>query len=198
MCPLITKPAEDWARTGGWLVPDDNCSWLEYMITRRALCDSGILEDPWASNRGTRIDRMTRRSGSPLGSYWCGIEAGAVWLDCGAVIYGPSRTNGTHIEIVTRTRVGRPDWPRANDNLTCGGNRGAGGSGTNNGLGVFHELQSRTDVLGYVRPVPVSGWTIVQFAPPWFLLEHWVSLPERERALAGNKIEDFLRAAQPA
>jgi hypothetical protein len=219
---LLVKPAQSWKREAGWLAIGENAEWIEYMAVRRALSDSGIMEVPWASNRGTRLDEYTERSGSALGSSWCGVYVGAVFADVGAkvpdwygavdnwlhdavpdprpgsaVLYGPTPTNGEHMGVVTRTKVGRPGRVARFDNLTCEGNRGWAGSNTNNGIGVFHGLQTRDDVLGFVRPQPVPGWTITQYAPEWFLLEHWDVLPDREQAAAGEKIGEFLKAHQP-
>jgi hypothetical protein len=78
--------AEDWPRSLGWLVPGDNCTALGYKICERALRDIGILEVPNGSNRGTRLDAMAKRAGSPAGSWWCAIWAGIVWADAGAQV----------------------------------------------------------------------------------------------------------------
>lgn len=86
MGKLYTHAAEDWPRMLGWLVPGDNCTQLGYQICERAMRDVGILEVPNASNRGTRIDAMAKRAGSPPGSWWCAIWAGIVWADCGAQV----------------------------------------------------------------------------------------------------------------
>lgn len=83
MTKLITMPAEAWPRELGWLVPGDNCTELGYRICQRALRDVGILEVPNGSNRGGRIDKMTLRAGLKPPVWWCAVEVGAVFLDCG-------------------------------------------------------------------------------------------------------------------
>lgn len=83
---LIHLPAESWPATNGWLVPGWNCTALQYAIVTRSACDDGIREVPPASNRGVRLDRYTKRAGSPLGSWWCAIWAGCVYADCGALV----------------------------------------------------------------------------------------------------------------
>lgn len=169
---LITIPQEPWPRIGGWIVPGEDCSALEYAIVRRAFCDLGILEVPLGSNRGTRIDHYAKRGGSPLGSYWCGLLVGAVFADCGAKVpreYGATKNwlpyvvdtprigsailygvNGIphHIEIVVRL---------APMMLSIGGNRSYAGTSSNNGVAVDIGPVVRRDILGYIRPVPVSA-----------------------------------------
>lgn len=81
--PLLKLPAEPWPRELGWLVPGENCTELGYRICQRALRDVGILEVPNGSNRGARIDKMTLRSGLKPPVWWCAVEVGAVFLDCG-------------------------------------------------------------------------------------------------------------------
>lgn len=131
--------------------------------------DPGILEMPLGSNRGVRIDYYTKRAKLKPPVYWCACFVGAVWADAGAMIpqdypscdawlpylrsdpvpgaailYGPSRSNATHIELVARVDTML---------LVIGGNRGAPGANTNNGIGVFGPIpQTRRDVLGYVHP----------------------------------------------
>lgn len=83
---LVRLPAEKHPRELGWLVPGYNCTELGYRICQRALLDVGILEVPNGSNRGGRIDRMTKRAGLPMGQWWCAIWAGAVFADCGALV----------------------------------------------------------------------------------------------------------------
>lgn len=83
---LTTIPAVAWPRTAGWLVVGDNCTDLGYKIVQRAFCDLGIVEVPNGSNRGTRLDAMNKRAGTPLGSWWCAIWCGLVWADCGALV----------------------------------------------------------------------------------------------------------------
>lgn len=80
------KPFDPPVRELGWLVPGDNCTALGYAICQRALKDVGILEVPFASNRGGRIDRMAKEGGYDLGSWWCAIFAGRVLIDCGSLV----------------------------------------------------------------------------------------------------------------
>lgn len=84
--PLIYGEPQDDPRVAGWLVPEDNCTQLGYEIILRAYCDIGICEQPEGSNRGTRIDAMAKRWGSPLGSYWCALWLMGVWADRGALV----------------------------------------------------------------------------------------------------------------
>lgn len=227
MPALTIRPAKPWPRAAGWLVPGEdvgtpgaNCTWLEYLIVRRSERDDGIMEVPWGSNRGTRIDAMATRAGSPLGSYWCGLWLGAVFADCGARVpseYGatrawqpflkPSARVGSailygaptphHIELVTRVEVqGMPHgaWD-PHRLLTRGGNRGYGGSNTNNGVACSQAPMLRGDVLGFIRPQPVEGWSLVTYAPAEFLLEHLEVLPAPWRGAALSKIAGLLKAA---
>ncbi len=164
---LIKLPAQPAPRVAGWL-DGYNSTALQRRVVERSACDDGILEVPLGSNRGTRIDAMVKRSGAPLGSYWCAIWVGAVMLDCGllvpqgyaavdawlpymvkspchgaVVIYGPNPRDGVHCGIVTRL---------APLMLTREGNRGYAGSGTRNGVCVDQAPMARHDVLGYVPP----------------------------------------------
>lgn len=206
---LVALSAAPWPRSSGWLVPGEeygapgaNCAWHEYLIVRRTERDDGILEQPWASNRGVRIDKMTVRAGSPLGSWWCGIEVGTVFRDCGmyvpqeygavdawlpylvstprigsAIIYGV-RGDGHHIGIVTRIGTGMPNAP-ADGILTREGNRSFAGTTSNNGVAVDQGPVQRRDILGYVRPRPVPGWRLEKYAPREFLTEHEAALRAR-------------------
>lgn len=162
---LRTMSLEPWPATAGWL-SEDNSRPLGRAIVLRAMCDVGILEVPLGSNRGIRIDRYAKRAGSPLGSWWCAIWAGAVFADCGAVVpvgyascdswlpyltktpvigaailYGV-RGDAHHIGIIARLE------PMV---LTIEGNRGFAGS-TNNGLAVDIGPLMRSDILGYFHP----------------------------------------------
>ncbi len=91
--PLARIEPQAWPRMTGWLVPGENCTPLGYRIVQRAFCDLGILEVPNGSNRGTRLDAMNKRAGTPLGSWWCAIWAGLVFADCGAMV--PENFPGT-------------------------------------------------------------------------------------------------------
>lgn len=82
-----------WPADAGWLVPGYNCTPLGYAVVLRALKDVGILEVPLGTNRGTRIDAMTKRAGLSVsnnpktpGYWWCAIYVGAVWADCNALV----------------------------------------------------------------------------------------------------------------
>lgn len=79
------EPQDD-PRVAGWLVPDENCTALGYDIICRAYCDIGICEQPEGSNRGIRIENMTKRWGSPVPSSWCGLWVMSVWADRGALV----------------------------------------------------------------------------------------------------------------
>lgn len=163
--PLKVFAPDAWPSMAGWL-SSENSTPLGRNIIYRAMADVGILEVPLASNRGVRIDRMTKRAGSPLGSWWCAIWVGAVFADCGAlvpsgypacdawlpymttkpvigaaVLYGV-RGDAHHIGIVARLD------PMV---LTIEGNRGFAGT-TNNGVAVDIGPMQRRDILGYVHP----------------------------------------------
>lgn len=57
---------------------------LQRNIVKRAICDVGICEMPPGSNRSGRIDEYNKKSGAPVGSYWCASWAGAVWWEAGS------------------------------------------------------------------------------------------------------------------
>ena len=175
---LLAMAQEPWPEPGGWLVtrgPNANCTELQRQIVLRALRDDGIQETPVASNRGDRIDKYTLRSGSPLGSYWCGIWVGAVFADCGALVpewYGATKnwvpflertpsigsavlysskndpSNSEHIGIVAMLSPLR---------LSIEGNRGYAGSTTNNGQAVDLAPMRSTGIMGYFRPRRSDG-----------------------------------------
>jgi hypothetical protein len=176
---LYTLKREYWPREAGWLVPGTppagNCTQLQFAIVLRALKDVGIVEVPLGSNRGTRIDAMAKRAGSPLGSWWCAIWAGIVWADAGASV--PRNFPGTDYWLDENLRpdpvIGaailyglRKKGPIRTDMdahhigivvrldplmLTIEGNRGYAGT-TNNGVAVDIGPVSRKDILGYVHP----------------------------------------------
>ena len=181
MGQLYLAPREEWKRTAGWLVPGDNCTELQYRIVERAFRDVGIYETPPGSNRGTRIDAYAKRAGSPLGSWWCAIWAGAVFADCGAMIpknypltdewtphlvdepvvgaailyglrkRGPVRRDMDAHHMGIVVRY-EPDWPVRQYRInTIEGNRGFAGT-TNNGVAVDFGPVTRTDILGYFHP----------------------------------------------
>ena len=166
------KP-DTWPADAGWLVPGYNCTPLGYAVVLRALKDVGILEVPLASNRGIRIDAMTKRAGLTVpnnpktpGFWWCAIWAGAVMADAGSLIpvdypatdkWLPYCTNkreigsavlyGVHGDAHHIGIVVRTD-PMV---LTIEGNRGFAGT-TNNGVAVDIGPMLRTDILGYYAP----------------------------------------------
>ena len=151
-----------------------NCTPLQYAVVLRALKDVGILETPLGSNRGTRIDRMAKRAGSPLGSWWCAIWAGAVMADAGSLVpEGYAATDNWLPYCVKEPVIGAavlyglrkrgPVMPDMDAHhigvvvrldpmvLTIEGNRGFAGS-TNNGVAVDIGPMLRRDVLGYFHP----------------------------------------------
>lgn len=175
---LVTVKREDWPREIGWLVPGENCTELGFRIALRAWKDIGIVEVPLGSNRGTRIDRYAQRAGSPLGSWWCAIWAGAVFADAGALVpKGYPLTDNWLPHITDKPVIGaavlyglRKRGPVRSDMdahhigivvrldplmLTVEGNRGYAGT-TNNGVAVDIGPVTRKDILGYMHPTPAS------------------------------------------
>lgn len=65
-----------------WLAP--STLQRERLIVTRALCDVGLTERPLGSNRHPRIDGYAVLFGSPLGSSWCALAAGAWFRFAGA------------------------------------------------------------------------------------------------------------------
>lgn len=179
MGKLYTMTAKDWPRDLGWLVPGENCTALGYRVCQRALRDLGILEVPRASNRGTRIDAMTRRAGLEPPVWWCAVWAGIVFADAGAqvpqgfpltdewlphvtqkpsvgaaILYGLKKAGpvvswGNAHHIGIVVRLPEPGQPLM---LSIEGNRGYAGT-TNDGVAVDIGPVLRTDILGYVAPV---------------------------------------------
>lgn len=86
MPTLHTIPALAWPRELGWLVVGENCTELGFKICQRAMCDVGLLEIPNGSNRSTRIDAMTKRAGLNPPVWWCAVQVGAIFADCGSLI----------------------------------------------------------------------------------------------------------------
>ncbi len=168
--PLMKKAPESWPALAGWLSVQNSTD-LQRAIVYRAMQDVGILEVPLGSNRGTRIDRYTKRAGSPLGSWWCAIFIGAVLADCGvmipegypstdawipfltdtptigsAIVYGLTKNgkkDAHHIGLVVRLE------PMI---LTIEGNRSFAGTASNNGVAVDIGPLNRRDILGYYAP----------------------------------------------
>jgi hypothetical protein len=176
---LYALKSEIWPRELGWLVPEPNaganCTALQFAVCLRAYKDLGICEVPEGSNRGTRLDRMAKRAGSPLGSYWCAIWAGLVFADVGALI--PMNFPGTDYwtpYLVPKPTIGaavlygvRKKGPVRDDMnahhigivvrlspyiLTVEGNRSWAGSASNNGEAVDIGRMMRKDILGYFWP----------------------------------------------
>lgn len=174
MAKLQRLAAEAWPSDAGWLVPGFNSTQLGYAVVLRALKDVGILEVPLKSNRGTRIDAMTKRAGLPVpkdkrtqeGWWWCAIWAGAVMADAGSLVPSGYPACDAWLPYCTKkqeigsailygvrgdaTHIGivvRTE-PMV---LTIEGNRGFAGT-TNNGIAVDIGPQLRTDVLGYYAP----------------------------------------------
>lgn len=79
---LITKPPAPTLELGGWMA-DPVYTDVQRRIVRRALRDSQHTETPLGSNRSPYLDALCAWAGSPVGSYWCGIWAGAVYVDAG-------------------------------------------------------------------------------------------------------------------
>jgi hypothetical protein len=171
---LVKRAAEAWPSDCGWLVPEQNCTPLQYAVCLRAMKDVGILEVPLGSNRGTRIDRYAKRGGSPVGSWWCALFVGAVFADAGALVpenYGltdnwlPYIDNKPAIGAAVLYGLKKKGPVRADMDshhigiivrldpmvLSVEGNRGFAGS-TNNGVAVDLGPVLRSDILGYFHP----------------------------------------------
>lgn len=167
--PLVRKAAHPWPALAGWL-SKENSTDLQRTIVYRAMQDVGILEVPLGSNRGTRIDAMTKRAGSPPGSWWCAIWAGAVLADAGVLIPEGYPSTDTWLPYLSETPMigaailyglrknGKPDAHHIGIVvridpmiLTIEGNRGYAGT-TNNGVAVDIGPMNRRDVLGYYHP----------------------------------------------
>ena len=179
---MIARKPELYPSPFDWLgaSPDQ----LRLAILERSRLDVGILET--APNRGERIDRYLRRASVPESiiaagkGYWCAAWAGCMWIDGGAktprdfgacdawlpylipcdraslasiaqpgdaVLYGVPG-DARHIGIV---------WRVTPEVLTIEGNRGLGGSATNNGVAVDVDGVKRSDVLGVVRPLRAAA-----------------------------------------
>lgn len=179
MAKLIRLAPEPEPRTAGWLVPGHNCTELGYRIVVRAFRDLGIEEAPWGSNRGIRIDSLTRRSGLNPPQWWCALWVGGVYADCGALI--PRNYPGTdywlpfidqRVEpgaaILYGLRRRGPVMPnmdahhigivvRVKPLETIEGNRSWAGTASNNGVAVDIGPVQRRDILGYFHPVAAKG-----------------------------------------
>lgn len=162
-----------WPADAGWLVPGYNCTPLGYAVVIRALKDVGILEVPLKSNRGVRIDAMTKRAGLALpkdptkpGYWWCAIWAGAVMADAGSLIPVDYPATDKWLPYCTAKReIGSAVLYGVRGDahhigiivrtepmvLTIEGNRGYAGT-TNNGVAVDIGPMLRTDILGYYAP----------------------------------------------
>lgn len=175
----MIKPKKlPWPRPFPWLgdAPDQ----LRLAILERSRADVGILED--GANRGPEIDAYLKRAGVPPSvieagkGYWCAAWAGAMFADAGALVpknyaacdsWLPYMEKCTAAELATVAKPGDAVlygvpgdaqhigivWRVSPLVLTIEGNRGLGGSGTNNGIAVDVDGVKRKDVLGVVRPV---------------------------------------------
>jgi hypothetical protein len=175
---MIARKAEAFPSPFDWLGP--NVDQLRLMILERSRMDVGILET--APNRGDRIDRYLRRAFVPEEiiaagkGYWCAAWAGCMWIDAGAKVpkdFGacdawlPYLIKCTRAELPSVAQPGDAVlygvpgdakhigivWRVSPEVLTIEGNRGLGGSSTNNGVAVDVDGVKRTDVLGIVRPL---------------------------------------------
>lgn len=176
MGALYTIPEKPWPRLAGWLVPGYNCTELQFKIVERAFRDVGICEDPPSSNRGTRLDSYAKRSGVPVGSWWCALWVGCVWADAGAkvpkwfpmtdhwiqhlqpkpvigaaILYGLKKRGPVSAKMDAHhigivVRI-EPTL------LTIEGNRSWAGTASNNGEAVDIGPVARRDILGYIHPV---------------------------------------------
>lgn len=162
---------------------------LSVAIVERAHDDIGEGEDIGPNGKGTNrseyCDRVNRRFGSPLGSYWCGNAAGGWWQDAGAAI--PSTPGAVHNWYVWAKKTGRfrtkpqpgyailygtpahcdhiavvarlvPD-PTAHDGhrvLEIGGNTSLG-KYNRDGWTVAEKIEEAARVVGYVSPDPLDG-----------------------------------------
>jgi len=176
---LVTLKAEPWPRDAGWLVPGGNCTELQQQIVLRALRDNGIQENPRGSNRGIRIDRMTRWAGLEPPVWWCAVWAGRVFIDCGALVPDGYPSTDRWLPFVEKTPcigaavlygLKKPGpivtWGDSHHIgivamldpivLTVEGNRGYAGS-TNNGQAVDMNVLNRSDILGYFHPRKADG-----------------------------------------
>lgn len=173
----ILEP-EAWPADAGWLTTDTPA--LSRAIVHRALKDIGIEEVPVASNRGVRIDRMTKRAGLQPPQYWCAIWVGCVWGDAGSLvplafpscdawlphIEQPSYAPSIGDAILYGLRKGqtweaRTRWDAHHIGIVARiapamrsieGNRSWAGTQSNNGQAVDLGPIMRRDILGYVRP----------------------------------------------
>lgn len=163
------------------MVPEENCTDLEYDIGRRILRDVGTIEGlikgtkRRGNNRNPRIDRYTERSGLTPPQYWCAIWAGCVIADCGGLVpEGFPDCDRWAPFLVDKPRpmccvlYGKPGklehigfWLRyeREDNLvlTGEGNRGFGQKVSNNGIGVSIAPIGRDDIMGFYHQRPASG-----------------------------------------
>lgn len=162
---LVKRPAEAWPRVAGWL-DDSNSTPLERMIVERAMRDDGINEVPLGSNRGIRIDAMTKRAGLKPPVWWCAIWVGTVFIDCGCLVPADyPATNAWKQYLVSTPRIGSAVLYGVGGVahhigiiarlsplvLTVEGNRGYAGT-TNNGQAVDLGPLKRSDIMGYIRP----------------------------------------------
>lgn len=79
---LIAKPAPPSTVLGDWMDAPRYTD-IQRRIVRQALEDSNKHESPLGSNRSPFIDALTLWAGSPIGSYWCAIWAGSIFVAAG-------------------------------------------------------------------------------------------------------------------
>lgn len=82
---LITKPAPPSTVLGDWMDAPQFVA-VQRLIVRQALEDNNKHESPLGSNRSPYLDALCKWAGSPLGSYWCAIWAGAVYSAAGCKV----------------------------------------------------------------------------------------------------------------
>lgn len=147
-------------------------------LCERALCDIGIVE--LTPNRSGVIDEYNKRTGAPVGSFWCASALYAWCTDVG--VWVPSSA-GASCDSWVRAAQADGRWvthPAAgfgvfyhsatdpNDSVHCGlvvretpvvlsveANTSIGGGGVErNGTAVALKKVSTARVMGYVRLVP--------------------------------------------
>jgi hypothetical protein len=64
-----------------WLAPSTPADVRAVILA--ALRDVGEHEIPYGSNRGTWIDEIVKRAGSPVGSPWCACAVRSWWVSVG-------------------------------------------------------------------------------------------------------------------
>jgi hypothetical protein len=77
---LIRLPAAPWPPMGHGLHLDQASELAQRIITRAAY-DAHVREEPFGSNRSAYLDALCDRFKIPRASFWCGVVAGAWWID---------------------------------------------------------------------------------------------------------------------